>query len=385
MIAAADITPDGAYAATGSFDKTIRVWELASQQEIFRLDDPLANIAQRVWFAIDGSKLLTTGDLGVWSLRDLTTGALLASRADEVLAASDENVITKNAQGITTLAPFTLENDNHVFAERMTAHCAAFSPDGKCFAIATESSGELLIGDVQSMRITSIPGYNFPTASLQFDSSGERLIAVATRDFAKPGTVRLMDIAQGRILSTFNTNALQLLAAGFENGTGEALIVQFGNMEQINSQDVEIRRIKDGSLYRSFPSPSPMLVSGAISADGSRLVLCNADGGASIWDVANGTMIGSVSGHQSSFVNAAAFSPDAALLATGGNDRRVKVWDVASAKLLISFNAHTSSVKRVAWTPDGTKLIASCTDGTSKAWDVRLDVPPLVPQPLAAR
>jgi WD40 repeat protein/serine/threonine protein kinase len=385
MIAGADITPDGAYVATGSFDKTIRVWDLVSQQELFRLDDPFANIAQRVSFAMDGSKLITTGDAGVWVLRDLTKGALLASRSDEVLAASNEYVIAKNAPGVTALAPVILENDTRTFPDTMKAHCAAFSPDGKRFAFATEASGELFVGDVQSMRITSVPGYNVPTSSLHFDSTGERLIAIATRDFLKPGIVRLIDVAQGRILSTFNTNALQLLAAGFEHGTGEALIVQFGNTEQIDSQNVEIRRIADGSVLRSFPSPSTMLVSGAFSADGTRLVLCNADGGASVWDVASGTMIGSVSGHKSSFVNAAAFSPDASLVATGGNDRTVKVWDVASAKLLISFNAHTSPVKRVAWTPDGTKLVASCTDGTSKVWDVRLDVPPVAEQPLVAR
>jgi WD40 repeat protein len=66
-----------------------------------------------------------------------------------------------------------------------------------------------------------------------------------------------------------------------------------------------------------------------------------------------------------------AFSPDGRRLVAGGEENTVKIWDVQSSEELKSLRGHTGDVWAAAFSPDpGGRWVASAgEDGTVKVWD----------------
>jgi WD40 repeat protein len=61
------------------------------------------------------------------------------------------------------------------------------------------------------------------------------------------------------------------------------------------------------------------------------------------------------------------FSPDGTRLATSSSDGTAKVWDVATGQALFTLSGHTGGVQ-VAYSLDGTRLATSAI-GAAKVWD----------------
>ncbi|HUS65524.1 MAG TPA: caspase family protein [Kofleriaceae bacterium] len=77
VVEAVAFSPDGRLAASGSWDRTARLWDLASGQPLHVL--PHAAEVAAVAFSGDGSLLLTGGDDGVAILWEVATGARVAT------------------------------------------------------------------------------------------------------------------------------------------------------------------------------------------------------------------------------------------------------------------------------------------------------------------
>jgi WD40 repeat protein len=71
-----------------------------------------------------------------------------------------------------------------------------------------------------------------------------------------------------------------------------------------------------------------------------------------------------------------AFRPRTGELVTYG-DRVVRLWDAATGKPGRTFEDHPANVYRVAFSTDGTRMAAGCTDGAVKVWDADGGGPPL--------
>jgi WD40 repeat protein len=64
-----------------------------------------------------------------------------------------------------------------------------------------------------------------------------------------------------------------------------------------------------------------------------------------------------------------ALSPDGRLVAAT-EDEGALVWEAATGRLLRRFKAGDSSTRPLAFTPDGRRLLAGCSDGGVRLWDV---------------
>jgi len=112
----------------------------------------------------------------------------------------------------------------------------------------------------------------------------------------------------------------------------------------------------------------------AFSPDGTMLAtagwLC---GGVSLWDVATGDKIATLSDYVSpSFVT---FSPDGTMLASvvfeeNGNDQTVLLWDVASKAVVREFPMGGAWPHSAAFSPDSNTLAIGDWDGHVTLWDI---------------
>jgi WD40 repeat protein len=76
-----------------------------------------------------------------------------------------------------------------------------------------------------------------------------------------------------------------------------------------------------------------------------------------------------VDAHQG-WIRALAVSPDGRLVATCGNDQLVKLWNAAEGTLTGTLTGHESHVYHVAFHPSGQTLVSCDLRGVLKEWDV---------------
>ena len=80
------------------------------------------------------------------------------------------------------------------------------------------------------------------------------------------------------------------------------------------------------------------------------------------------SLITKLVGHTSS-VRSVAYSPDGMRIISGSDDQTIRIWDAHSGKLENILEGHTSSVLSIAYSPDGIRIISGSKDRTIRLWD----------------
>jgi WD40 repeat protein len=123
--------------------------------------------------------------------------------------------------------------------------------------------------------------------------------------------------------------------------------------------------------------PGPALRQGGVSfsPDGTSFAVPGQVTGVTIRDVDTGAKIITLKGHDAT-IRRMAFSPDGTRLAGAsgsgqGNTwvKTVPIWDVTTGELVMTLRGHTDAVNAVAYSPDGRRLATGGVDGTVRLWD----------------
>jgi WD40 repeat protein len=351
----------------------------------------------QAWDAATGRKRarITIGPGALHGIA-LRLNALGSVRGIDAKIGGDSWDLTKDAslRGLTTgagnLSDLAISQDNKLVA--------VSSYDG--FVQLRElASGAL----TRTLRVPRPAGGSAETMnSVGFNPAGTRL---ATTSSDK--TVRIWDVAQGRLLRTLE---------GHRAATSKAIFSRDGRLLLSAAQDSESRlwnaETGDPLAELEVRGTSTAI---AFSADGSKLAVTSEEGSVGVWRVAGPgavDLLVRLAGH-SDRVSAVAFSSDGSRLATVSNDGTVRVWtlsryqewkvmagfqsahawadwhapsqrlvvagernliqlwDMAGRKKLAELDGHTGFVTTVALSPDGARLVSSSSDdGNVIGWDV---------------
>ena len=312
-------SPNGKILATGSYDRTIRLWNVATHRQL-------------------GALTGTSGD--VYSVAFSPNGKILASGGD------DRSVRLWDVRTHRQLGQPLNGHDGEI-------NSVAFSPDGKILASGGEN-GTVRLWDVRTRRQlgTALPGHMGKVWSVAFSPDGKTLASGGA-----DGTAQLWDVASRRPLGFVQANRHPVLSVAFSHNS---------KILATGGDDGAVRLWDAATLQpiRSWLVGSPAF-NVAFSPNGKLLASGNLDDAVQLWDAATGQAAGSpLLGY------AVAFNPDGKTLATGAYDHTVRLWNVASSAGLATLAGHTRAVFSVAFSPQGKTLASGSADGAIQLWNV---------------
>ncbi len=126
--------------------------------------------------------------------------------------------------------------------------------------------------------------------------------------------------------------------------------------------------VGSGTLRASLDGPGSPVYKLAFSPDGKTIASGSLDGTVTLQDVETGREISRQAGHLGS-IRGLAFSPDGATLAVGALQGDVRIWDVTGGRVRVAIHYQRRTIDNLAFAPDGKRLALALggTDSDQKS------------------
>ncbi|MCU0543945.1 MAG: AAA-like domain-containing protein [Oscillatoriaceae cyanobacterium Prado104] len=346
---------DGRLLASANKDNTIKIWNLDGQ--LLRTLSGHNNSVYNVSFSPNG-RLLASGSsdntVKVWSIE---TGALvniLKGHTDTVYS------ITFNPDG-KTLASGSGDKTVKIWSiagkelKTLNAHSdvitsVSFSPDGKTLASASLDKKIKLWNSDGSLNIT-LKGHRSPVYGVRFSPDGKTL-ASASGD----ATVKLWS-REGSELMTFNGHTTGLLGLSFSPD---------GKTIASASADKTIKLWStQHTLLANIKGHSDRIHSVTFSPDGKTIASASIDKMVKLWS-SNGRLLQTLNQHLDQ-VYSVSFSSDGKIFASAGEDKTIKLWNLDGREIK-TLKGHSDAIQSVSFSPDGNTIVSASDDKTIKLW-----------------
>lgn len=237
----------------------------------------------------------------------------------------------------------------------------AYSTDGKLIALATFK--EVRLVDAASRQpVASLTGHADAVRAVAFSRDG-KLLAAAGGLPARSGEVKIWDVAGQKLLHTIKGHSDCIYAVAFSPDGRSIATSSYDKLIKLWDLDTE-------KEVRTFKDHIDAIYALAFTPDGKRLISGAADRTIKIWNVDTAERLYTLSDAQDG-INTVALDPTGKYLAAGGLDKSLRVWELGekSGKLVNSLIAHEDAILKVAWSPDGKRIITSSADRTVKVFN----------------
>jgi WD40 repeat protein len=384
-------SPDGKLLASGSYDRTARVWDASSGSLIHILPTPSGYVLGES-FSRDGTSLVTSSSDGAAYVWDVADG--------------QRTLLLVGATGATNEA--------------------AFSPDGTEIATASDDRLARIYYSEDGRLLAPLAGHSKAVTSVGFDGSGHTIVTGSS-----DGTARLWDaLPQGTLIPVdTRTSPVQTFWAGNSavtvagdrvrmlgrdaqivahwrlNGSavstsarpGLAVVADSSGAVNFVSPGVQalgIDQSVDGGIRAVAFEPNGTLLTGSRTGIvqgwewkpngakrtppllhvGSPVVGLSTGGGRFLVRLPNSLRVYTDSGRLVSTIHTTA---QHAVLSPGGRGVATtkgtvaQLWEAATGALLHTLKGHTALVSDAEYSPNGLELVTVSSDHTGLIWSTR--------------
>ncbi len=362
--------PGGKQLASASSDRTVKLWDLETGQELRTFREHGARVLS-VAYSPDGARIASADSAGTILLWDPATGQVLRRFQGEgsgVLSMAfhpDGRRLAAPASG-SAIAIWDTTDGKELQRLPGLARAAlslSFSPDGRTLAAGGDDK-TIRIWELEGGRLLhTIRGHLHGVRGLAFGPAAKRL-ASASSD----GTAKLWDPRVGQDARTLEPRGGVVRGGAFHpRGTMLALALADHTLRLFDPAS--------GEQIQSLGGHTDEASCVAFSPDGTSLTSGGRDGTVRLWDLASMKEIRAMVGNpdvpdHGNAVFCVRFDPQGKRIASAGADRTVYLWDAASGKLIDSFRGHQDYIWGLDFHPAGTMLASASTDRTVKLWDL---------------
>ena len=339
LVSTVTFSPDSTLLATANWDGAVKLWDVKSQQCIFKTGrEERIDAAYQVTFSPDGQRIAfssgRSGAVYVWH-----------PETDEQIAKfTFENVPEK---GLRNFIPI------------------AFSPNGNMIASATPEN-TFSVWDIETeKRIALFTGHNALVSALTFSPCGQFLVSV-DRD----GAAYEWDFKEGITTEQSSCSSVPLTYAESRPFPKLAYLADGTLLAAgVNDNTLTVWDVKRGDKLGTLRNEQrPHSIS--FSPKGSQLAIVNTDK-IQTWNIGEPTPRTTVIRGHTSVCGSVKFSPDGETLAAGYWSGDIHLRDVQELKLRTTFRCEgLNMIRSIDFSPCGNKLAATSYDKIVRIWDI---------------
>jgi WD40 repeat protein len=355
---------DGVQLASGSYDSTIRLWNITRRCHEATLVGHTRSV-ECLSYSADGLQLASGSKdrtIRLWNLAQRCLEASLVGhtngvrclsyRADGLQLASGSWDSTIRLWNVTQRCQETTL-EGHTKGIR----CLSYSADGLQLASGCSEHTIHLWNVAQRCLDTTLVGHTDNIYCLNYSADGVQL-ASGSYD----STIRLWNLARRCLEDTlvghthwvtclsYSTDGVQLASGSYDGTT------RLWNLA---------RRCLEASLVGHTNS----VICLSYSAGGVQLASGSYDRTIRLWNLARRCQEDTLVGHTGS-VYCLSYSADGLQLASGSKDRTIRLWNLARRCQEASLVGHTHSVTCLSYSADGLQLASGSKDRTIRLWNL---------------
>jgi WD40 repeat protein len=337
VISSVAFSPNGGRVASGSLDKTVRVWNPHNGEEL---------------------TILCGHEKGVTGLAFSPDGQRIAS------CSRDKTVKVWDANSGLEIATLHGHSDS--------VNGVTFSPDGRYIASGSSDQSVRLWDMHNDCELTAFQGHEGVVASVAFSPDGRWIVSGGDK------TVRVWEVRSGQAVATLrgDEGTEGCVSCVQFSPDGQRIVSGSGNPPQISGVWNGIIRVWD--LQGRQPLVALVVIlafdqginSVAFSPDGLRIVGGVNDTTVRVWDAQSGNELAIFRGH-ASFINSVGVSPDGRSLVSAGGDEAVRIWDARKGQDFAVLLNSEKWVDKVTFSPDGAFIGSSSRDNVVCMWDAQ--------------
>lgn len=428
----ADFSPNGQHIATAGYDHLVRLWDVATGEEIAQFPGHSAQVVS-IAFAPDGKHILSASADGSALLWEIATGDTVyeldlgapiqfaypqgwsaVSRIDQmfdgvgdVIFAPDGKTIISSSMTNRHVQMWDAASGQLLRTwENVGGDAGALSPDGRLVAASNKQA--LHIWQLHHEPVpTVLYGHDGGIIDVAYAPDGQTIASASWDNFA-----RVWDADSGQMLGALppvgpappmyaiaytdepdtiwvnlgmtiwrwpyhEARASQFAQGDYwQGGYGFSPDGRYALYPPTSNHWAVLHDGATGEYVQQFAwdkahNDFDNRWTNAISPD-NRYVLSKRvnDNNLHLWDVETGEIVRVFTGHTGA-ISYLTFSPDSQMILSSSADGTARLWDVEGGTEIRQFVMPTGWPYNVAFAPDGRSVLTGGTDGKARLWDVQ--------------